>query len=440
MTDYDGIVVGGRVAGAHLAARLGRMGMRVLLIERNAMPSLPAVSSPIIYAPSMKLLDEVGALESEYAHNTPPLYHMGTVNSLFTGKIRIPMLDGRDYAYAIDRARFDHGVWLAAERTPNVTAWMNTSVTDLTFDTSGTVTGVVVKGKDGESQRITARVVVGADGRYSMVARKVNAPETDRVTDHPTSIYYAYWENVAPLDADGASASAYEADGTFGYLVMDSADGQTLVCMEGRSEVLNPDGGNLEAFYVQMLQRSPALWQRLENAQRVTSIRGMRDIGNAYRQPGGAGWALVGDAFHQKDPLDGQGIYDALYMGKVLALAMRKWWMGSITWEQAMLAYEEVVRTSTYPMFRTLQSRVQSSFYAPSVNLPIPAWAVGKMGRWVAEDGRMSDLFGLMLTRQIPPDMLTLVGVPVALGAIARGSLKEARQRVEQRVREALPF
>jgi flavin-dependent dehydrogenase len=435
--EYDVIVVGGRVAGAHLAARLGMLGMRVLLLERGELPSLPAVSSPIIYASAMKMLDEIGALEDEYARGTPRLYHMGTVNSAFSAKLRIPTYEGRDYAYAIDRARFDHGVWLAAARQPNVTALMNTAVLDLLWE-GDAVCGVVLKPRDAEPEPVRTRAVVGADGRFSLVARKAGAQEVDRHDDHPTSIYYAYWRGVAPLDDDGPSAAAYEADGTFGYLVMDSADDQTVVCMEGRSDVLNPAHQDAEAFYLGMLQRSEALWKRLQSAERVTTIRGMRNIGNVYRQPGGTGWALVGDAFHQKDPLDGQGIFDALYMGKVLALAMKRWWQGRITWQQALLAYDEVVRTKTYPMYRTLQSRVKNSFYS-SAALPVPGWAVGKIGQWVAEDGQVSQLFGLMLTRQIPPDMIGLFTAPIALGAVARGGMREATREVGRRLRALVP-
>ena len=49
MNDYDVIVVGGRPAGATLAARLGRQGLRVLLLERATFPSAPAASCPVIY-------------------------------------------------------------------------------------------------------------------------------------------------------------------------------------------------------------------------------------------------------------------------------------------------------------------------------------------------------------------------------------------------------
>jgi flavin-dependent dehydrogenase len=429
--EYDVIVVGGRVSGSSLAARLGMAGMRVLIVERQTFPALPSVSSPIIYASTMSLLDEIGADEADYARNTPRLHHMVTVSSVFVGKIRIPDYKGRDYAYAIDRARFDDAIWRTATAHPNVDGWQNFAVTDLLRDDNGRVCGIVGK-HEGREVRVTARGVVGADGRFSVVARKAGAEVSDEHEDTPTSIYYAYWRNVAPFDADGAAAVAYEGDGTMGYLVMDSADGQTVVCIEGRSSTVDPHG-DLEAFYLSTLKRNPALWARVEHAERVTTIRGMRDIGNAYRQPGGDGWALVGDAYHQKDPLDGQGIYDAVFTARVLASALKRWHAGKLTWGEALAAYDRVARMKTYPMYKTLQGRVRNSFYSNltgGVNLPIPAWAGQKVGEWVMQDEGMSQLMGMMLTRQIPPDMLTLFAPPVVLGAIARGSLRELRQRL----------
>jgi flavin-dependent dehydrogenase len=53
--DYDVIIVGGRASGSTLAARLGRSGYKVLILERSTFPSLPAVSSPIIYSPASML-------------------------------------------------------------------------------------------------------------------------------------------------------------------------------------------------------------------------------------------------------------------------------------------------------------------------------------------------------------------------------------------------
>src|SRR4026207_1278490 len=73
----------GPAARSPLAARLDRLGARVLVLDRAAFPSLPQVpSSPIIHAGAMRLLDELGIDEAKYgddhARQTHYLFEMGT--------------------------------------------------------------------------------------------------------------------------------------------------------------------------------------------------------------------------------------------------------------------------------------------------------------------------------------------------------------------------
>ncbi|MAU10583.1 MAG: hypothetical protein CL607_12225 [Anaerolineaceae bacterium] len=428
---YDVIIVGGRVAGSALAARLGLYGLRVLLLERSTFPSLPAVSSPIIYAPTMKILDEIDADEAAYAHNTPRITHMHNIARTANGKIRIPETEGRDYAYAIDRARFDAALWENAVRLPQVDGRQNCNVIDLAMD-GERVTGVVVKNDDGSTETIHGEIVVGADGRFSMVARKTEAGIRDEWEQLPTSIYYAYWEGVAMIDGM-PSASAYEGNGPIGYLAMDSADGQTVIAVEGRSEALEHEG-DAETFYEQKIMELPALAQRMTDAKRITTVRGMKHISNAYRQAGGPGWALVGDAYHHKDPLDGQGIYNAVVTGKALAQAIRKYKRGQLTWDEALADYDEAARVKTYGMYKTLQRRVKESFY-PDPNR-VPSWLNEQMTRWIFEDPDMEDLIGKMLTRQLPADMIALMGPPTMMRALARGPWRDLRKRMGLEVQE----
>ncbi|MCA9914343.1 MAG: NAD(P)/FAD-dependent oxidoreductase [Anaerolineae bacterium] len=429
-TEYDVIIVGGRVSGSALAARLGKYGFRVVMLERANFPSLPAVSSPIIYASTMQMLDEIGADESAYAHNTPRLHAMHTVNRGFEGSLPLPDYKGRNYAYAIDRARFDAALWDNALRYPTVDGYQGFSVMDLLWD-GDRVVGVLGKHRDGVEAEFRAKVVIGADGRFGLVAQKVGAKTVDTHDEYPTSIYYAYWQGVAPLAEDGEkTAAAYEGDGkTYGFLVMDSADDQTVVAVEGRAEVLNPEAGKVETFYLEMLQSNPRLWQRMKNAERVTTVRGMRNTSNRYHEAGGAGWMLVGDAYHQKDPLDGQGIYNAVATGKVLAKTLRRWRDGELSWEQAIEEYDEGARVKTYAMYRRLQSQVQMSFYAGETGLQIPGWMTQTMGRWLLQDPQFTELMGKTITRQIPPDMATLLTPPTMLGAMARGFLQDLNER-----------
>src|SRR5689334_7716840 len=67
--DYDVIIVGGRVAGSSLAIHLARQNLKVFLLDRASFPSSPQVpSAPFIHLSALRLLDELGLSEAEYAH------------------------------------------------------------------------------------------------------------------------------------------------------------------------------------------------------------------------------------------------------------------------------------------------------------------------------------------------------------------------------------
>lgn len=146
----------------------------------------------------MQMLDEIGADEQEYARNTPRIHRIMNVTSQHTATINIPQAFGRNYAYAIDRARFDEALWNTALKQPTVQGRQNFSVTDLAWE-GDRVVGVIGREKDGAQETLTADLVIGADGRFSVVARKANAKETDIHDKHPTNNFYAYWRGVAPM-------------------------------------------------------------------------------------------------------------------------------------------------------------------------------------------------------------------------------------------------
>ncbi len=430
VNDYDVIIVGGRPAGATLAARLGKRGRRTLLVERATFPSLPAASSPIIYAVTMALLDEIGANEGEYALNTPKIEQVHFAGEAFSTAFDLPEDKGRDYAYAIDRARFDHALWRTAERYEAVTAWQGFHVNDLLSNDDRRVCGITGKNADGEPVTVTADIVVGADGRYSLVARKTDAEIRDEHDELPTSIYYAYWKNTLSFDATGKAVScAYEGVPGVGYLAMDSADGQTVIAVEGRADLVSAPAGEVEAFYLDMIRQQPQLATRIEGAEMVTKVRGMKRVSNFYREPGGEGWALTGDAYHQKDPLDGQGIYNAVFTAKALAWAIDYYYKGEKTWEEALEWYDETARIKTYAMYKSLLNRVDVSFFNQQT---FPE----QFQQWMMDDPLMKDLLGRFITRQVPADVMRVMTPAVMTTAIVRGGLRDLRQRVES----ALPF
>lgn len=395
---FQVIIIGGRVAGCALAIHLGRAGIETLVLERDALPSLPAVSCPIIFAPTMTMLDKLGISESEYAATTPPLREfVFEGEEIFTARHHIPSKDGRDYAYAVDRQRFDAALWSVAEETPHVTLQQKTAVVKLLFDTDR-VTGVEVRDKTtGETTRIHADLVIGADGRFSFTARLVNACEDEFKTPFHTSAYYAYWKNVGRFDGDEPIIHLFRGTGRYGVLLLDGADNTTSVLVEGHPTLFARAKSATDTYH-DILNRHASLRHRLQHAKQVTTVRGMRRIRHLYRQAGGPGWGLVGDAVHQKDPLDGQGIYNTLFTADALSNAIRCYFDGA-SWERVMQDYKERVYAETLPMLRATVGRIAREVYSA-----YPVWFGRTVGRWVFTNEAYLDRWIRLMIRDIPAE------------------------------------
>lgn len=423
---YDVIIVGGRPSGSTLAARLGQQGLRVLLLERAVFPSVPAASSPIIYASTMHLLDEIGADEAHYAEATPRLTQWNyQVRDDVQVVHRIPTHLGRDYAYAIDRARFDAHLWQTAQSYPSVTAYQPFTVTQLMKE-GQVVTGVRGHGPEGVEETFTADCVVGADGRFSSVAQSVAAAAYAVHEEWPTSYYYAYWKRVTPYSDAGPTIHLYGPGRGYGFLLMDSADDTTCVVIGGQTaRFADPDRTPAE-MYRHLLKTHPHVWQRLAHAEQITKVYGMKNVGNLYRTASGPGWVLVGDALHQKDPVDGQGIYDAVMTAKLLSAAFGSWKRGTKSWEQAMEQYRATVHAETAPMYDVTLERVQRELHQHHADWSYRTWI-----RWLTTDPEYQRRLGLLLVRGISPTHWLPRSVVVK--AVLQGVRRDVRQWIMRR-------
>jgi flavin-dependent dehydrogenase len=430
---YDVIIVGGRPAGASLAARLGQEGWRVLLLDRSAFPSAPAVSYPAIFSSAMALLDEIGVSEVDYAHATPRLHWwINEFREDFRVFNRVPELHGRDYAYAIDRSRFDDALWRNADRFPSVRARQGFTVTGLLWD-GGRVAGVRGHARGEPEECFTADCVVGAGGRFDLVAREAGARVYAVRDDLPTSVYYAYWQGAEPYDVTGPVVHAYAPGYGYGFLLMDSAGGMLGAGVYGQSRLLDLQGSTIEAFYLKLLRAQPRVWRRLRSATLVSEVRGMRNIGNLYRQAGGPGWALAGDALHQIDPMSAQGIYDALWSAKALSRAIGDWKRGRIDWPAAVTRYEAAVQAETRACYDETLARIKREIFTRR-----SAWAWKSYIRWLNADPEYKRRLALMMARGM--DAADWLPAPVIAGALAGGALGDVRRWLRRQPRmDTLP-
>jgi flavin-dependent dehydrogenase len=173
---------------------------------------------------------------------------------------------------------------------------------------------------------------------------------------------------------------------------------------------------------MEALQSVPHLWNRLKSGRRVTDLVGMRPIENGYRQAFGPNWALVGDAVHYKDPIDGQGIYDALLESKLLAQAIVNLKQQGISWEQAGATYQQQMLAATHPTFMQTVTNVKQTIFT---KLPEPM--IKTFARYLISDPGYQRQYLRNMSRAVDPaEMKT--GPGVFLRILLQGIAGDIRQ------------
>ncbi|HTK15664.1 MAG TPA: NAD(P)/FAD-dependent oxidoreductase [Acidimicrobiia bacterium] len=325
---YDAIVVGARCAGSPAAMLLARKGYRVLVVDRASFPS-DTLSTHFIHAPGVAALHQWGLLDQVIASNCPPVnsysFDFGPITISGTPRPS----DGIATGYAprrtiLDKILVDGAARAGAEVREHFT------VEEVVIE-DGTVVGIRGHGENGKSVVERARVVIGADGRNSHVAKAV-MPEQYNEKPMLMWAFYTYWSGL-PIDS---FATTIRPDR--GWAAFPTNDGLTLVVVGWPAAEATAYKSDVEANYLKTLELAPEFAERVRGAQREERFAG-GSVPNFFRKPYGPGWALVGDAGYNKDPITAQGISDAFHDAELCADALDTTFAGKRSYTEAMADY-----------------------------------------------------------------------------------------------------
>lgn len=342
-TSYDVIVVGARCAGSPTAMLLARMGQRVLLVDKASFPS-DTISTHLVHAPGMAALARWGLHDQLVASGCPPIRTYSYDFGPFTvsGSPR-PTDSGIDVAYGprrtvLDKILLDGAVEAGAEVRENF------HVQDVVVE-NGRVVGIRGRASGASSAPVEERasLVIGADGRHSVIADAVGAP-TYHERPAGAVAYYAYWSDLPVDEFDVHLRPGRAISG------MPTHDGlNCLVVAIPRAE-MPAFRGDIETNYLKALQLVPDYADRIGAATRESRYVGMA-VPNFYRQPYGPGWALVGDAGYERDPCTAQGISDAFRDAELLATAWHDVRTERMGYAEAMADYQRTRDEQTGPIY-----------------------------------------------------------------------------------------
>lgn len=337
---YDAIVVGARCAGSPTAMLLAREGHKVLLLDKDQFPS-DTISTHMIHPPGIWLLRKWGLLDRLVATECPAIERYKFDFGRFTISGRPQAIDGIDVGYGPRRTILDKLlVDAAAEAGAEVREGFTVEEILLKDDR---VTGIRGHTHTGTSITEHARIVVGAEGRHSLVAKAVR-PEQYHEKPTLEAGYYTYWSNLA---AEGFEVYVRPFRG---WGVVPTHDNLTLVIVGWPYSEFETNRKDIEGSYLKTLELAPEFAARVRAAKREAPFRGA-PVPNFFRKPFGPGWALVGDAGYIKDPVTAWGISDAFHDAQLCASALGDWFLGRRGFDAAMADYQKARDEHSLPMF-----------------------------------------------------------------------------------------
>lgn len=312
---YDAVVVGARCAGAATAMLLARQGRSVLLVDRDRHGS-DTLSTLALMRAGVLQLYRWGLLDKVRAAGTPPITSTSFIYGDETITVPIKPRDGVDALYAPRRRVIDT---LLAEAASDAGADVvyGSRLVDLERAADGRVVGATIGERGGAVRRVSADIVIGADGRQSTVARLVGAP-VYRESRNAGGVVYTFWPGL-----ENTRSRWYYRNGVSAGSIPTN-DGQACVFAAMSQARFHGEVRNdMEAGYRRVVaETSPELAAELADKAPSEPLRGFPGQPGVMRQSHGPGWALVGDAGYFKDPITAHGISDALRDAELLARAV----------------------------------------------------------------------------------------------------------------------
>ena len=309
--DCEVLIVGGGPAGAAAAARLAARGFRTVLVDRASFPR-DKVCGDFVGPMALAELADLGVTQTEEFGATSAMARMALhVDDDQPAVMSIPVVDGIPaYGRVIPRLRLDAWIVDAARRA---------GVTILDGRKAETVQrapgAITVRGGGAAGPwQLRARLLLGADGSNSMVARTLHGgapPSKDRIL-----AVRAYFEDV---EGPAGQGDVWFRGDTFpGYHWLFPAGGGLANLGVGMLASTYPKAGrNLREMLMRLIDEDPSVRRRLRGARMRGKVVGHPLTTYNPRLPlVGDRLMLLGDAAGLVNPLNGEGIQYALHSAR----------------------------------------------------------------------------------------------------------------------------
>ena len=305
------LVVGGGPAGSTIAALLADRGIDVALLEKDRHPRFHIGESLLPF--NTPLFKHLGVADAVQAIGLPK-WGVDFVSPIHRRTVTFEFADAWEkdlpFSFQVRRSELDHIlIQNAAAKGVRVVEDCRVTDLDLDLDHSGGVS-IIAKTGSGQQQSWTARFLVDASGRDTLVASKLGIKDRNR--RHASAAVYGHFT--------GAQRQQGRAEGNISIFWFDHGwiwfiplkDGTTSIGAVCPPDYLKTRRTDVTSFFQQTIAKAPALMERLQNANLTGPATATGNYSYKARTMVGRNYLMIGDAYAFIDPVFSTGVYLAM--------------------------------------------------------------------------------------------------------------------------------
>jgi len=329
MNEFDVIVAGAGPGGSTTAAYLAKANKNVLLLDKAKFPR-DKTCGDALSGKSMSVIKELGLVQE-----IKKLPHATITGVLFSSPskhvVTIPFKQDdknreEGVGYCMRRIYTDNMLFNAAKNF-GAKAQEQMQVQEVIFESGKAVGLKVLNLQTRQEEEFYSKVVVGADGVNSSVAKSVLGKDAELDPAHSCIAIRAYYSGISGLTSN---IEIHFIDlvqpGYFWIFPLENNTanvGLGLVQSELKKRLA--DKKTIVSLFNEAIENDPILKERFKQAKQISPLTGWTlPFGSKKRKAAGDGWVLVGDAASLVDPFSGEGVGNATYSGRLASQIILK--------------------------------------------------------------------------------------------------------------------
>lgn len=319
----DIVIIGAGPAGCATSLFLAKQGIAHTIIEKHIYPR-DKVCGDALSGKTVYVLNQLNPqLVHQFAAQTDKFIDSWGVKFVApNGKhIDIPFKSDMSKephppGFISKRIHFDHELFKLLDR--NYAHVMDgTEVTDIVQEQG--LSAITYRNASGEKQLTNIKLVIGAEGDRSVVAKKLAGIKKEN--DHYCAGIRAYYKGVDGMHPQNFIELHFLEELLPGYFwIFPLPNGEANVGAGMLSSSVSKKKVNLKEDMLRAIAQNPSIKDRFKHATLEGKIQGWGlPLGSKKRKLSGDGFLLAGDAGSLIDPFTGEGIGNALYSGMMAA-------------------------------------------------------------------------------------------------------------------------